>query len=201
MYEGTANEMAVEVTEIEFDRGYWLARPWISPATVTVAGLQDADVLVVPWESFRPNRDALFPEGTGDFVRQLRRSLAIEVAIDRDKYEEIALYADAWRIPTLFCKYAAIPLLISLLSAEVDRRFISDQEATPVSVEVIVEGPAGRCVSIKYEGPANELPDELLKQAGSCFPTVDRPSQLTPAKSNVSPTAKGKNGGLTGAKP
>ncbi|MDF2797387.1 MAG: hypothetical protein K0R85_131 [Devosia sp.] len=187
MIESTANDVVVEVQQSDFSRSYWVSRTWMSSASA--AALQNADVIVVPWEDFRPNRPALFPEGTSDLVRHLRHGVSIGVAIDQDKYEEIALYSNAWRLPTLICTYAVIPLLVNLLSNEVDRRFIFKQEETPVSivsVELIVEGPLGQCVSIKYNGPANKLPDELLKQVDACFPKADQTLSNPPAQ----PTAE-----------
>lgn len=193
MIEETQSEMTIEVSNSDLDRAYWVARPWVSAATA--ATLQNSDVLVVPWENFRPDRPALYPEGTSDVVKNLRRELKVDVAIDRDQYAEIALYADAWRLPTLFCQYAAIPLLINLLSNEVDRRFLNSSEKPSVSIELIVEGPSGQCASIKYKGPAEKLPDELLNQAGACFTKESGNTHVSSSKSKSPPSRKGENTG------
>lgn len=113
--------LSLNVSESEKDRGYWASRPWVS--AMTAEKIRSADVLVVPWEDFRPESPALFPQGTTDFVGALKAGDlgAVEVAVDQENYAEIALHADEWRLPTLVCSTVLLPILLNLLSNHLDQ--------------------------------------------------------------------------------
>jgi hypothetical protein len=163
----------LEVSETDKDRAYWTSRPWLSEAEAARA----ADVMLVPWENFRENKPALFPQGTGDLFRELSKVLAdrnIEIAIDQANYEEIALHADATRIATLFVTFVALPLVINLLSSKVDHWLNDPAPPQTVEMEVIVEGDWGHCLSIKYKGPPSGMVDAISKQADNCLPRLNQ---------------------------
>jgi hypothetical protein len=163
----------LEVAETDKDRAYWASRPWLTNAD----DVRSADVLLVPWENFRENKPALFPEGSGDLYRELSKALAgqrIAVAIDQNKYEEIALHADAWRLSTLFVTLVALPLLVNLLSSKVDRWLSDPAPPQTVEMEIIVEGNWGHCLSIKYKGPPSEMIETISKQAERCLPRLSQ---------------------------
>lgn len=165
--------LTVEVAETDKDRAYWASRPWLTNAD----DVRSADVIVVPWENFRENKPALFPEGSGDFYRELSKAVAdkrLAVAIDRNKYEEIALHADAKRLATLFVTMLALPILTGLLSAKIDHWLSDPAPPEAVEIEIIVEGNWGHCLSIKYKGPPSEMIDTISKQAEKCLPRLSQ---------------------------
>jgi hypothetical protein len=161
----------IEVTETEKGRGYWATRPWLTSGD----DVRAAEIVVVPWEDFRENKPALFPHGTSDFYPELlaassERGLAI--AVDQTAYEEIALHANEMRLPTLFITYLALPFLINLLSAKVDRWLVEPAPVKTVEMEVIIEGDKGKCFSIKYKGPPSGMLETISKQAENCIPKL-----------------------------
>jgi hypothetical protein len=161
----------IEVSETEKGRGYWATRSWLTGGD----DVRAADIVVVPWENFRENKPALFPHGTSDFYRELLESSSgrhIAVAVDQAAYEEIALHANEMRLPTLFVAYLALPFLINLLSAKVDRWLVEPTPMTTVEMEVIVEGDKGKCYSIKYKGPPSGMLETISKQAENCIPKL-----------------------------
>jgi hypothetical protein len=171
----------LEVAETTNDRTYWTSRPWLSNAEAARA----ADVILVPWENFRENKPALFPQGTGDLFRELSKALAdkkIAIAIDQSKYEEVALHAEATRLATLFVTFVALPFVINLLSSKVDRWLNDPTPPQTVEMEVIVEGDWGHCLSIKYKGPPSGMVDAVSKQADNCLPRLSQHGKRKQAK-------------------
>jgi hypothetical protein len=165
--------LAIDVTETDKGKDYWASRPWLS----NDEDVRAADVLIVPWENFREEKPALFPQGTGDFYRELLAGLAnhrIAVAVDQAKYEELALHADELRLPTLFITLVALPFVINLLSAKIDRLLSDPSPVSLVEMQVIVEGQQGPCLSIKYKGPPSGMIETISKQAANCLPKVDQ---------------------------
>ena len=173
--------LSLEVAETDKDRAYWTSRPWLTNADAVRA----ADVLLVPWENFRENKSALFPEGSGDLFRELSKALAdkrVAVAIDQSKYEEAALHADASRLATLFVTLLALPFVVNLLSAKVDRWLSDPTPPQTVEMEIIVEGDWGHCLSIKYKGPPSGMVEAISKQAEKCLPRLSQHGKRKAAK-------------------
>jgi hypothetical protein len=163
--------LEVRVSETDKDRNYWATRPWLTKANEARA----ADILVIPWENFRDNKPALFPEGTSDFYRELKDlpGRRVVVAIDEDKYQEIALHADARRFASLFVTAVALPLVISLLAAKADHWLSEPTPVNIVELEVVVENEWGRCLSIKYKGPPSEVVETLSREVKNCLPKLE----------------------------
>jgi hypothetical protein len=173
--------LSLEAGETDKDRTYWTSRPWLTNADA----VRSADVFLVPWENFRENKPALFPEGSGDLYRELSKALAdkrIAVAIDQNKYEEAALHADASRLATLFVTLVALPFVINVLSAKVDRWLSDPQPPQTVEMEIIVESDWGHCLSIKYKGPPSGMVEEISRQAEKCLPRLSQHGKRKPAK-------------------
>jgi hypothetical protein len=169
----------LEVSETDRTRAYWAAKPWATGELRDQIG--SADLVIVPWEEFRQDKPALFPEGASDIIRTLCAELAgnkVVVGIDRDKYEEIALYANEWRLPTVVCTVLIIPLLNGVLANHIDRWTMGLSRDATVEMEVIAEGAQGRCFSLKYKGPPNKLIDNLSEQMKQCFEPA-RPAQAS----------------------
>ena len=159
----------ISVKESDHGREYWLERPWLSDRRPEV---QRADILIVPWEDFRDNEPALFPQGAADFVRRLAEygSLSMELAIDEDRYHEILLHSKMHRVPTMLVTLLALPALAGMLGNLMTDLVKGSGNSDQVKMKLIVEGAHGRCIALEYEGPPERLADTLIKEADRCFP-------------------------------
>lgn len=159
----------VSIKESDKGREYWLSRPWLEDRRSTV---QQADVLVVPWEDFRDDEPALYPKGASDFVNDLSStgSLSMELAVDEDHYFEIMLHSKLDRLPTMLVTLVALPALAGMLGNLMTNVVTGGNESGQVKMKVIVEGEYGRCVSLDYEGPPTRLAETLLQESYRCFP-------------------------------
>ena len=64
----------LEVSETDRARAYWAAKPWATGELRDQIG--SADLVIVPWEGFREDKPALFPECASDVIRTLSAELA-----------------------------------------------------------------------------------------------------------------------------
>jgi hypothetical protein len=179
----------VEVSETSRGRDYWATRPWCHGAAGDA--VRSADLVIVPWENFREKNEALFPQGAGDICRDLKADLEdahITIAVDKEKYKEIALHAHEFRIPTLLVTAVLLPALGQVIGNRVDRWLPGFQTEASVDLEIIVEGSRGRCISIKYKGPKEKLVETILTQTERCLPKVT--SDAKPNQSGTQSTRK-----------
>jgi hypothetical protein len=161
--------LSLSVTETDRGKEYWASRPGLSPKTA--AEIRAADFLIVPWEDFRPGSPALFPQGTTDFIQVLREGGLREIglAVDPSTYSEIALHADEWRLPTVFCGVIALPIFLNILSNHLDQWLFSRPTISIVEEELIIATGHGQCFSIHYKGPPADLVQTFKTQADSCI--------------------------------
>jgi hypothetical protein len=160
--------LSLSVTETDRGRDYWASRPGLSAETA--AAIRAAEFLIVPWENFRPGSPALFPQGTTDFIQVLKDGdlREIALAVDPSTYSEIALHADEWRLPTVFCSVIALPLLLNVLSNHLDQWLFSRPMISTVEEELIITNGNGECFSIHYKGPPVDLIQTFKTQADAC---------------------------------
>lgn len=167
------NRTLFELTVAESDRGraYWAERPWL--ANEERIKVRDADILVVPWVDFRPSHPVLFPSGTGDVVRsfssELAGKLAVALAGGPEQYQEVALHADEWRLPTFFTTAVVLPMFVQVLSNHIDRWLTTKPNEPTVQVELLIETAPERCFSIKYKGPPSEAIKTIIEKADACI--------------------------------
>jgi hypothetical protein len=176
--------LSLNVSESEKGREYWASRSWLS--VETAGKIRSADVLVVPWEDFRPECPALFPQGTTDFIAVLKAGDlgAVEIAVDQENYAEIALHADEWRLPTLVCSTVVLPILLHVLSNYVDQWLFSRPTVSIVEEELIVNSGSDICISIRYKGPPADLVTTFRAQAEACLQPKAAKDGKAPAHSN-----------------
>lgn len=165
----TRTLLSLEVLESDKGKEYWASRSWLSPETA--ARVRSACFVVVPWENFRNDSPILFPLGTTDFVAILNTSelAPVVIAVDQDSYREIALHANEWRLPTILCTTVLLPVFLNVLSNHVDRWLFSHQNISIVEEELIVDDENGRCFSIRYKGPPEDLITTFHAQAEACL--------------------------------
>lgn len=159
----------ISIKESDKGREYWLSRPWLEDRRTIV---QQADVLIVPWENFRENEPALYPKGSSDFINDLSAtgSLSMELAVDEEHYYEIMLHSKLDRFPTMLVTLVALPALAGMLGNLMTNVATGGNESGQVKMKLIVEGEYGRCVSLDYEGPPTRLAETLLQESHRCFP-------------------------------
>ncbi|SCB37758.1 hypothetical protein [Rhizobium hainanense] len=158
------------VEETDRSRAFWATQPWIDAARRDEVAA--ADVLVAPWVDLKDGHK-LFPQGAADFIKDLRAaagSHSVVVAVERAQYEEIALYSDHWRLPTLICSQILLPIVIGLLTNHIDRSITEDTKPSIVEMELIVEGSGGKCIAVKYKGPPEVMIAEIEEQVKRCLP-------------------------------
>lgn len=159
----------ISVKESDQGREYWLDRPWLSERRAKV---QQADILVVPWEDFRENQPALFPQGAADLVRQIAQygTLSLELAIDEAQYSEILLHSKMHRVPTMLVTLVALPAFAGMLGNLMTDLIKGGGKHDQVQMKLIVEGDNSRCIALEYQGPPDRLADTLVKEAERCLP-------------------------------
>ncbi|MBY3027323.1 hypothetical protein [Rhizobium leguminosarum] len=151
-------------------RAFWATQAWLGDGRRDEVAT--ADVLVAPWVDLKEGHK-LFPQGASDFVKDLRAaagSHSIVVAVERDQYEEIALYSDHLRLPTLICSQVLLPIVIGLLTNHIDRTITEESKPSIIEMELVVEGSGGKCISVKYKGPPDVMIAEIEEHVKRCLP-------------------------------
>lgn len=107
----------VEVRETDKNRSYWANKPWASGCAQEI---RRAEIVVVPWENFRKEHPAVFPQETNEILARLRTvpRLHVVVGIDRENFQEVSLHGRAWRWPTLFVTSVVLPIVVGVLTTE-----------------------------------------------------------------------------------
>jgi hypothetical protein len=154
-----------EVTETVQGRGHWLDQPWVDEAQR--ASLLKAHILALPHvgdESEGP----VFPSGSEAFLARFRELLGtganLEVAIRAADYHELALHSKAWRLPTLFVSYVALPFVINIFAARIDTLLPGHKTGDTAEVILIVEGTHHKTLKLQFKGDPKDLGD-LLKRS------------------------------------
>jgi hypothetical protein len=153
------------------NRAYWTGGRSLSLSAQK--GLVAAEILIVPWEKFREERD-LFPEYTTEFFKFIQHgqfASKFAIACDEEAYFEIHLHGNSWRLPTLFLAYIALPLAVNIAAAFLYEKMTSPAGQDHVEVTFIIEPPASThpCISLSYKGPVSEFPQKVLAEAERCF--------------------------------
>lgn len=157
------------VEETDRSRAFWATQAWIENSRRDEVA--SADVLVAPWVDLKEGHK-LFPQGASDFIKDLRAaagSHSVVIAVERTQYEEIALYSDHWRIPTLICSHLLLPIVIGLLTNQIDRSIAEESKPSIVEMELVVEGSDGKCISVKYKGPPDVMIAEIEDHVKRCL--------------------------------
>ena len=163
--------LSLNISETGKDRAYWASRTGDESRN----SVREAQIILVPWENFREGHAAVFPQGTTDFWRELSNKAEagtrVAIASTPAQYEEITLHAREWKLATAFVSLVAFPFLLDVLASQVSDWISSSGEPNGVvEMEIIVEKPGHKCISIKYKGPANDLAATLAQHVNKCFP-------------------------------
>lgn len=182
----------IEVKETERNRNYWASR---AQELLIEGDVRKSQILVLPWEKFRDDQD-VFPEKTTDFYRYLTQNLAESPIVfsSTAEYKEIALHSFELRLPKLFVQYAVLPIVLGLATNYAYDYLGQSNAPGAVEIELIVEDAQGKCFNMHYKGAAENLSDEILKNAERCIsnrnegnknePTVPKPHWRPTTKDN-----------------
>lgn len=152
------NESYVSIAETVEGRQYWCNRPYVSDEAKVEIGA--ASLVILPKEGFRDHLGPVFPVGTEELLRYLQSELPgdvpVGIAVDEDKYVELALHGALVIIGTFLVTAIAAPVVANIISEYIKKRWGSKQETTNVRVELRIED-VERTSSISFEGPAEQF--------------------------------------------
>lgn len=172
--------LSVDVKETDSNRAYWIDKSWISP--IKRSTLVKSDLLLVPNENFRDSDEPYFPKGTESFVENLRNvlpeSINFGIAFDDERYQEIALHADVWRIPTLLLTAAVIPVLLNIFSNRLDEVLPGHKNEDLVEMNLIVETSNKKAIKIKFKGPTTEIAKLLAESVPSYLAALEQTPKI-----------------------
>lgn len=159
-------------------RSYWIDRANLPAEEEAVA--RSADVLILPWEKFRDDRD-LFPAETTGIVQFLREQLAdrrVAIAATEDHYLEIHLHADEHRLPSILVSAVLLPLVINLVANYCSSRWMPHDDI--VEIQLFVESRGKPCVLLKYKGKFEEFSERMVAEAERCFTAPPHDAAIHP---------------------
>jgi hypothetical protein len=184
--------LSIELSETERTRHYWLAK--FHQKSVVAAADNEASILLAPWEQFLDGKD-LFPQGTSDFFRFIqakRPDVSVAIAVSQAEYREITLHGNEFRLPTALIKEALVPVFVGLCA-----EYLMHHQAHPTNdiaqLEIIVEGPSRKCISVKYKGPPGKLADRILEEIDRCLPGAAKDGKQAKHPSEAAPITKPSN--------
>ena len=160
--------LSINVSESEKNVDYWATRAYVDQALSEK--VRSAEILVLPWEDFREGEPILFPNGTADVHKALLAAFSGDVALlaTPENYKEIALHANVSRWPKILVRQAALPILLGVMSNELDSAvFHHDQN---VELHILIATQGQQCVQIEYKGPANDAVKTLEENAAKYCP-------------------------------
>jgi hypothetical protein len=182
---------SLELVETSEGRDHWATRPWTSSDAAD--RIRKSNVVILPWENFREGQALLFPQGTTGIFRDLENAVSsgsVSIAVERSQYSEITLHSNFFRNPKILVTAVMLPIVLGVIANRVDRAIPEFGEKTPsgpsmenpsstagatVELELIVEGQHGKCISVKYKGPANNLVESVIRQVEACLPRAEKP--------------------------
>lgn len=164
-----------EVAETTQGRGYWLDQPWVDEAQRAL--LLKAQVLALPHVADNAEGPA-FPADSEAFIARFRELLggdaSIAVAIRAADYHELALHSKAWRLPTLFVSYVAVPLVVNIFAARIDTLLPGHKTGDTAEITLIVEGTHHKTLKLQFKGDPKDLGDVLRRSVPRFIDELDK---------------------------
>jgi hypothetical protein len=153
---------------------YWMSSKHVGEATRRE--IADADILLVPKESFRDRTGTFYPVGTEEFLDFLRENAAhggvkVDICSENAAYREFALHSDILHLAYLLVKEVALPLVAQLIVLYVSRHPWASKTDRAVNLKITVQESSegepsdhqaqGRTLEISYDGPPDAVKDAL----------------------------------------
>jgi len=179
-----------EATETNQGKGYWLDQPWVDEGQRD--SLLRANVLALPHASDGAE-GPVFPDGSEAFLARFRELLGadarLEVAIRAADYHELALHSKAWRLPTLFVSYVALPFVVNIFASRIDALLPGHKAGDTAEITLIVEGAHHKTLKLRFKGDPKDLGD-LLQRSVPRF--IDELDDAPAAPHQVHPRVRGR---------
>mgnify|MGYP006443097387 CR=1 FL=1 len=143
----------------------WSSKEFISDEVKK--SISSKNVLIVPIENFRNYPNPVFPVGTEELFHYLKdnsdNKLNVDVCIDDEDYEELALHSDLIIIGSIIVTSFVAPIVVNLISSYLEDKWLkkSKKESTQLKVEITVVDNDKGSKKFKYEGPANKFKETL----------------------------------------
>lgn len=155
-------------TDITFETIY--SKPYIPQEYIE--DIKNADVLLIPEESFREEGDVLFPETTREFLDFIRdeipKDMTVDIAISDEQFKRIELHSDAVNIATIIVDSAIFNIACGIIASflyDLAKKYLKKPEDLTANVKIISEETkTKKSKMIIYEGPVSGI-KETLEQA------------------------------------
>jgi hypothetical protein len=126
--------------------------------------VKKANVLLLPYPSFRDYNKPVFPEETQKFFGFLKESnepdIITDICISDDDYLELELHDDLITLPILILDKAVLPVVTGLITSYLYEKKKARKTELKVKVTMtVVDGEKSK--SISYEGDADKFESTL----------------------------------------
>lgn len=129
--------------------------------------IKEANVLLVPSESFRDKKGLFFPEYTEEFFRYLKEkkddNLKVDIAVSDEDFNQLELHADVVNIPNLIIMSGFLPIVTSIIASYLyDKLKHEDKSPKDINtnVDMIVEED-GNKKRVIYKGSIENFPKAM----------------------------------------
>lgn len=133
--------------------------------------IQEANLLILPYKSFRNGVDYCFTEYGEEFIQYVRdknlKEVKADIAITDDKYRVIEMHSLLIDIGIILLTNVIVPVAIGLVTNYVYDKIKSlhvKEDDVNIRFEIISQNASGESKSIRYDGPASGF-DEVKETA------------------------------------
>lgn len=135
--------------------------------------LADTNALIVPLKE-----TGYFPSQTHELFVYLKDhapdNIKVEVYAEEDEYVELSLHADWALIAGIVVADLLAPLIVNLIWEYIQSRRKRRTEQTVIRTEMtVIDSKTGRAKRFKYEGPAADYQDTVLRSLSSNFELLE----------------------------
>lgn len=139
--------------------------------------IKKANLLILPYESFRDEGEILFPETTRDFFEYIKENtednIVADIAISDENFQLIELHSAVIEVATLIVQFLVLPVATSMIASflyELVKKHHRKPEDTSAKVQIIAEETATKKSKIiLYEGPVSGIKDALDQATKDLF--------------------------------
>jgi hypothetical protein len=146
--------MEFTITSTDENISYWQQKKYLSEITKHL--MADAEVLIVPEEGFREYPIPVFPQNTLEIFDFLKESIKVEVAIDDEQFQEVALNSRVHKIGKYVVNVAVLPVFFGLITNYLSDKLKHEDPKDQVELEIVVDKD-GKGSSIRFKGTTDEL--------------------------------------------
>lgn len=129
--------------------------------------LKKANLLLLPYEGFKTNKDPVFPEQTMELYNYIKNydsnSLIGDICISDEDYAELELHADLINLASMIVTIGVFPIATGLIANYLSQKIQERNRKTDLKVKVnitVVDGDKSK--NISYEGDVDKF-EETIK--------------------------------------